>query len=66
MDKNSVKVTMTLDVLEKLVYQAATKACSNLYNGLVKQYLDRHDKDLETIISELDYLKASIRRNEEE
>ncbi|MFP5111848.1 hypothetical protein ACSU64_05650 [Bacillaceae bacterium C204] len=68
MDNKSVKVTMSLETLEDIVFKASSKACSNLYNGLVKAYLDRYDKDFETIIKELDdiNLKLQHRGNENE
>jgi hypothetical protein len=66
MDTSKVKVTMTIDVLEDIVFKATTKACGNLYNGLVKAFLDRYDKDFETIIRELDYIKLHLLNKENE
>ena len=57
---------MSLDTLEDIVFKASSKACSNLYNGLVKAFLDRYDKDFETIIKEIDYLKLQARNGNEE
>ncbi|MEH6957767.1 hypothetical protein [Neobacillus drentensis] len=60
MDNKSVKVTMSLETLEDIVFKASSKACSNLYNGLVKAFLDRYDKDFETIFKELDDIKLTL------
>lgn len=50
-------VVMTEAELEELVFKAASKACSNLYNGLAKQFLYRQEDDMKRVLFELEELK---------
>ncbi|MDN4607369.1 hypothetical protein [Sporosarcina highlanderae] len=57
MDKQEL-VVMTKqeleDLIERVSYQAARKACSGLYDGLSKRFFCQWDKDIRRILYELE------------
>jgi hypothetical protein len=61
--KDQEVVIMTKEELDDLVYysayRAASKACSNLFHGLVP-FIDRLSEDHEKMINVLDYIKVSV------
>jgi hypothetical protein len=63
MDNKSVKVTMTLETLQNLVFQEAYRASrkveQELFKGLVP-FLNKMNDDFETIIKEIDYIKVLL------
>ncbi|WP_391116006.1 hypothetical protein [Psychrobacillus sp. L3] len=49
-------VVLSEDELEQLVFNAARRACSNLYDGLAQRFFYSHDDYLKSIVTELEYL----------
>jgi hypothetical protein len=55
------KIVMTKAELEELIFSQSSRASNNLYKGLCRAFLDQYNRDFETIIKELDYIKLCLR-----
>lgn len=57
-------VKLSIGDLNDLVYvasfHAATNACSNLYKGLTKAFLDRFDEDHAILIDEMEQIRVRL------
>lgn len=50
-------VILSKKELEEIVFKASSKACSNLYNGLAQALLYPMERDMRTILAELDDIR---------
>lgn len=63
MDNKSIKVTMTIDVLEDIIYhtayRASRRANTELFKGIL-QFQNKMSDDLELLIREQEYIKLLL------
>lgn len=66
MEKDKVKVTMTVEALENMLfhvaYKASRKSNDELFKGLLP-FLNKMNDDLEKIVLEQDYIKLLLQNS---
>jgi uncharacterized protein YgfB (UPF0149 family) len=60
MNKENEKIELTISEIEKLTYDAVRGALKTFFNGLAKAFFDRWDRDFETIVEDLEYIKRFL------
>lgn len=63
-------VTMSTKDLDDMIYYAVLRASDrtnqNLYDGLIKGFFRQFERDMETVLSELDYIKSHLQTTSNE